>query len=309
MVSSGGGPILPSNGGSNLLFGYAVGIGDPFGVVACFNHTPNRASRHPRAFDAWGTELDSRIQQDAVGWLPGGRESVAEGESVYGDEVFAQEFHGELTVLACGDEAFVEFDEDARPLCPNDLGGEWSYCAGLLTEPVFGGVDGAEVDVCGAECSDDAERDEIFEGDDDLLRRHSHKGRTGDPATDPTYELLGVHAVDFVGETGSVDVSSRLGDFIDARELRVRRGAGCEEGELVRHVAAMTCVARMWSSYLVVLHEDGPCKASSAHDSGNCEREDVHRNYSLLVTAGGSGKLPLLRNPMPRIALQMTQGK
>ena len=163
---------------------------------------------------------------------------------MYGDEVFTQEFHGELTVLACGDEAFVEFDEDARPLGPNDLCGEWSYCAGLLTEPVFGGVDGEEVDVCGAEGSDDAERDEVFEGDDDLLRRHSRKGRAGDPATDPTYELLGVYTVDFVGETGSVDVSGRLGDFVDACELGVRRRPGCEEGELVRHVAAMTCVAK-----------------------------------------------------------------
>ena len=119
---------------------------------------------------------------------------------MYGDEVFAEEFHGELAVLAGGDESLVELDEDARPFGPDDFGGERPRSASLLTEPVFGGVDGAEVDVCGAESCDDPERDEVFECDDDLLCGEAREGWTGDAAPDPTDELLGVHAVDFMGK-------------------------------------------------------------------------------------------------------------
>ena len=64
-------------------------------------------------------------------------------------------------------------------------------------------------------------------------------------------------------------------------------------------------------AYLVVLQERWARKASGAHGSGNWRPGRVPRGAEAypLDAAGGAGKLPRLMNPIPSIALQMTQGK
>ena len=67
----------------------------------------------------------------------------------------------------------------------------------------------------------------------------------------------------------------------------------------------------LWFAYLVVLQEPCARKASGAHGSGNWRLGCGTRGAGVypFCAAGGAGKLPRLMNPMPRIALQMTQGK